>query len=70
MIEAIENRQASAVLFKDMSRLGKNYKIGRLIEEFFPEHNIRLLVVSNYIYTDEGENELALIRNSFNKRTE
>ena len=41
--------------------------MGRLTEEFFPEHDIRLVAVSDNIDTAEGENELAPIRNLFNE---
>lgn len=52
---------------EDLSRLGRNYiEVGRLTEEFFPEHDIRLVAVSDNIDTAEGENELAPIRNLFN----
>ena len=52
---------------EDLSRLGRNYiEVGRLTEEFFPNHDIRLVAVSDNIDTDEGENELAPIRNLFN----
>ena len=51
-----------------VSRLGRNYiEVGRLTEEFFPNHDIRLVAVSDNIDTDEGENELAPIRNLFNE---
>ena len=51
---------------EDLSRLGRNYiEVGRLTEEFFPNHDIRLVAVSDNIDTDEGENELAPIRNLF-----
>ena len=53
---------------EDMSRIGRNYiEVGRLTEEFFPNHDIRLVAVSDNIDTDEGENELAPIRNLFNE---
>ena len=56
---------------EDLSRLGRNYtKVGRLTEEFFPEHDIRLVAVSDNIDTAEGENELAPIRNLFNDNLE
>jgi len=68
MLQVIEAGKASAVFVKDMSRLGRNYiEVGRLTEEFFPEHNIRLVAVSDNIDTNEGENELAPIRNLFNE---
>ena len=51
---------------EDLSRLGRNYiEVGRLTEEFFPNHDIRLVAVSDNIDTAEGENELAPIRNLF-----
>ncbi len=67
MLQEIEKGKAAAVFVKDLSRLGRNYiEVGRLTEEFFPEHDIRLVAVSDAIDTDEGENELAPIKNLFN----
>lgn len=60
MIRQLEEGRAAAVFVKDLSRLGRNYiEVGRLTEEFFPEHDIRLVAVSDSIDTAEGENELA-----------
>ena len=68
MIEAIEDNKVSAVFVKDLSRLGRNYiEVGKLTEEFLPEHDIRLVAVSDNIDTAEGENELAPIKNLFNE---
>lgn len=68
MIQQLEQGKAAAVFVKDLSRLGRNYiEVGRLTEEFFPEHYIRLVAVSDNIDTAEGENELAPIRNLFNE---
>ena len=68
MIQQLEQGKAAAVFVKDLSRLGRNYiEVGRLTEEFFPEHDIRLVAVSDNIDTAEGENELAPIRNLFNE---
>ena len=68
MIQQLEQGRAAAVFVKDLSRLGRNYiEVGRLTEEFFPEHGIRLVAVSDNIDTAEGENELAPIRNLFNE---
>ena len=68
MIHQLEQGRAAAVFVKDLSRLGRNYiEVGRLTEEFFPEHDIRLVAVSDNIDTAEGENELAPIRNLFNE---
>ena len=68
MICQLEQGKAAAVFVKDLSRLGRNYiEVGRLTEEFFPNHDIRLVAVSDNIDTPEGENELAPIRNLFNE---
>ena len=68
MIRQLEQGKAAAVFVKDLSRLGRNYiEVRRLTEEFFPDHDIRLVAVSDNIDTAEGENELAPIRNLFNE---
>lgn len=68
MIRQLEQGKAAAVFVKDLSRLGRNYiEVGRLTEEFFPDHDIRLVAVSDNIDTAGGENELAPIRNLFNE---
>ena len=68
MIEDFENNKSSALFVKDLSRIGRNYiEVGRLTEEFLPEHDIRLVAVSDNIDTQEGENELAPIKNLFNE---
>ena len=68
MMAELEKDHAAAVFVKDMSRLGRNYiEVGRLTEEFFPLHEIRLVAISDGIDTNEGENELAPIRNLFNE---
>ena len=47
MMEQLAAGKAAAVFVKDLSRLGRNYiEVGRLTEEFFPEHDIRLVAVS------------------------
>lgn len=68
MMTELEKGHASAVYVKDMSRLGRNYiEVGRLMEEFFPAHDIRLIAISDGIDTSEGENEFAPIKNMFNE---
>ncbi len=68
MVEELEKGHATAVFVKDMSRLGRNYiEVGRLTEEYFPEHEIRLVAISDGVDSDEGENELTPIRNLFNE---
>ncbi len=68
MLRELEKGKAAAVFVKDLSRLGRNYiEVGKLTEDFFPEHDIRLVAVSDNIDTDEGEDELAPIKNLFNE---
>lgn len=66
MIAQLGQGKAAAVFVKDLSLLGRSYiEVGRLTEDFFPEHDIRLVAVSDNIDTDEGENEMVPIRNLF-----
>jgi len=68
MLSELSKGHAAAVFVKDMSRLGRNYiEVGRLTEEFFPEHDIRLVSVADNLDSDEGESELTPIRNLFNE---
>lgn len=68
MIQAIENGYISAVFVKDLSRLGRNYiEVGRLTEEFFPAHDVRLVAVSDGVDSDEGENEFTPFKNIMNE---
>jgi len=66
LLQAVEQNIVSAVFVKDLSRLGRNYiEVGKLTEEVFPEHDIRLVAVSDNLDTDEGESELTPIKNLF-----
>ena len=68
IITAIEAGYISAVFVKDLSRLGRNYiEVGKLTEEFFPEHDVRLIAVSDGVDSDEGDNEFTPFRNIMNE---
>ena len=68
MVTAIEAGYISAVFVKDLSRLGRNYiEVGRLTEEFFPAHDVRLIAVSDGVDSDEGDNEFTPFRNIMNE---
>lgn len=68
MITAIEAGYISAVFVKDLSRMGRNYiEVGKLTEEFFPEHDVRLIAVSDGVDSDEGDNEFTPFRNIMNE---
>ena len=68
MMQGLEKGKASALLVKDLSRLGRNYiEVGKLTEEVFPELNIRFIAISDNVDTDEGDNDLTPIKNLFNE---
>lgn len=68
MLTAIEAGYISAVFVKDLSRLGRNYiEVGKLTEEFFPLHDIRLVAVSDGVDSNEGEDDFTPFKNIMNE---
>ena len=68
MLTAIEAGYISAVFVKDLSRLGRNYiEVGKLTEEFFPLHDIRLVAVSDGVDSDEREDDFTPFKNIMNE---
>ena len=68
MLTAIEAGYISEVFVKDLSRLGRNYiEVGKLTEEFFPLHDIRLVAVSDGVDSDEGEDDFTPFKNIMNE---
>ena len=68
MLTAIEAGYISAVFVKDLSRLGRNYiEVGKLTEEFFPLHDVRLVAVSDGVDSDEGEDDFTPFNNIMNE---
>ncbi len=68
ILTAIEAGYISAVFVKDLSRLGRNYiEVGKLTEEFFPLHDIRLVAVSDGVDSDEGEDDFTPFKNIMNE---
>lgn len=68
MLRDLEEGKAAAVFVKDLSRLGRNYiEVGKLTEEFFPEHDIRFVAISDNVDSEKGENEMTPIKNMFNE---
>lgn len=68
MIAAIEAGYISAVFVKDLSRLGRNYiEVGKLTEEFFPLHDVRLVAMSDGVDSDEGEDDFTPFKNIMNE---
>lgn len=68
LIDDIEIGLVSAVMVKDLSRLGRDYvSVGNYTDSYFPEHNIRFIAVNDAIDSDEGENEIAPFKNILNE---
>jgi len=68
MLGAIEAGYISAVFVKDLSRLGRNYiEVGKLTEEFFPLHDVRLIAVSDGVDSKEGDDDFTPFRNIMNE---
>ena len=68
MMEQLAAGKAAAVFVKDLSRLGRNYiEVGKLTEEFFPLHDVRLVAVSDGVDSDEGEDDFTPFKNIMNE---
>lgn len=68
LIDDIEIGLVSAVMVKDLSRLGRDYvSEGNYTDSYFPEHNIRFIAVNDAIDSDEGESEIAPFKNILNE---
>lgn len=68
LIDDIEIGLVSAVMVKDISRLGRDYvSVGNYTDSYFPEHNIRFIAVNDAIDSDEGESEIAPFKNILNE---
>ena len=68
LIDDIEIGLVSAVMVKDLSRLGRDYvSVGTYTDSYFPEHNIRFIAVNDAIDSDEGESEIAPFKNILNE---
>ncbi len=68
MLEAIDAGLVSTVIVKDMSRLGRDYlQVGYYTESYFPERNVRLISINDGMDSNEGEDDLAPIRDVINE---
>ena len=68
MLGLIEQDLVSTVIVKDMSRFGRNYlEVGHLTEIVLPQHNVRLIAISDGVDTDKGEDDLTAFRNLINE---
>lgn len=68
LIDDIEIGLVSAVMVKDLSRLGRDYvSVSNYTDSYFPEHNVRFIAVNDAIDSDEGESEIAPFKNILNE---
>ena len=64
MLAELEKGYIGAVMVKDLSRFARDHILAdTLIEEFFPEHDIRLLAIADGLDTANGEDEFTPFRN-------
>ena len=68
MLGELEKGYIGAVMVKDLSRLARDHiRADTLIEEFFPENDIRLIAVAEGLDSAEGEDEFTPFRNLMNE---
>lgn len=64
MLSDIEMGFVSAVMVKDLSRLGRDYvSVGNYTDSYFPDHGIRFIAVNDSIDSEKGESEIAPFKN-------
>lgn len=68
MLGDIDMGYITAVMVKDLSRLGRDYvSVGNYTDSYFPERNVRFIAVNDFIDSDEGESEIAPFKNILNE---
>ncbi len=68
MLSDIDMGYVSAVMVKDLSRLGRDYvSVGHYTDSYFPDRNVRFIAVNDSIDSEEGESEIAPFKNILNE---
>ena len=68
MLEMIKSGLISAVIVKDLSRLGRNYvSVGQYTEDVFPKYGVRFIAITDLIDSDTGDNDIAPFKNIMNE---
>lgn len=68
MIEDVELGYISAVIVKDLSRVGRRYDmVGYYTDTYFPDMDVRFIAINDNVDSDEGENEIAPFKNIINE---
>jgi Site-specific recombinases, DNA invertase Pin homologs len=67
MMQAVEDYGVSALVVKDLSRLGREYSyMGRLQDFIFPAYDVRFIAINDDVDSAKGENDFAVFKNVFN----
>lgn len=68
LVEDIESGLIDTVIVKDRSRIGRNYvEVGKLTNDFFLEHNVRLISVLDGSDSANGADEFSPFRDIMNE---
>jgi DNA invertase Pin-like site-specific DNA recombinase len=68
LLSDIEKGIISAVITKDLSRLGRDYlKTGFYIESYFPKHNIRFIAINDQVDSNKESNDFTPFKNIINE---
>ena len=68
MMRYVEDYSVSAVIVKDLSRLGREYSyMGRLQDFIFPAYDVRFIAINDDVDSAKGENDFAVFKNVFNE---
>ena len=64
LLERIENGEVSALIVKDMSRLGRDYlKVGFYTEVLFVEKGVRFIAINDGVDSLKGDDDFTPFRN-------
>ena len=67
MMKYVEDYSVSALIVKDLSRLGREYSyMGRLQDFIFPAYDVRFIAINDDVDSAKGENDFAVFKNVFN----
>ena len=67
MMKYVEDYSVSAVIVKDLSRLGRECSyMGRLQDFIFPAYDVRFIAINDDVDSAKGENDFAVFKNVFN----
>ena len=71
MMQYVEDYSVSAVIVKDLSRLGREYSyMGRLQDFIFPAYDVRFIAINDDVDSVKVENDFAVFKNVFNDNLE